>query len=591
MAVTRGRDPGGQRRRRRDGAGVGPGRGPRAGQLTGHDGPVSSVAVTADGTRAVTGGDDGTVRVWDLAAGREQAPAHRPRRPVCGRWRSPRTGPARSAAARTARCGCGTWPRAPSRPCSPATTGEVRAVAVTADGTRAVTGGARRHGAGVGPGRRPRAGPAHRPRPAGCGRWRSPRTGPGRSAAAGRRRCGCGTWPPAASRPSSPATPATCRRWRSPRTATRAVSGGSDGPVRVWDLATGREQAQLTGHAGAVSAVAVTADGARAVTGGDDGTVRVWDLATGRQQAQLTGHDGGGSGRWRSPRTGPRWRSAAATEAAVRVWDLAGTGQRAGPLTGHAGPVGAVAVTADGARAVSGGGDGTVRVWDLAAGPRAGRPHRPRRLGAVGGGHRGRDPGGQRRRATGRCGCGIWPPAAELVALTGHAGRCAVGGGHRGRDPRGQRRQRRHGAGVGPGRRPRAGPAHRPRRPGAGGGGHRRRDPGGQRRRGRHGAGVGPTSGSEVARWTGEFPIIGCTALSGRPIKIGVGQKQGPAVRARAARGEQRHLTSTSPADHARRQLRPQPADRASPSQHGATKQWLGRLELGPLGRLEVAPP
>ena len=36
------------------------------------------------------------------------------------------------------------------------------------------------------------------------------------------------------------------------------------------------------------------------------------------------------------------------------------------------------------------------------------------------------------------------------------------------------------------------------------------------------------TSGSEVARWPGEFPIIGCAALSGRPIKIGVGQKQGP---------------------------------------------------------------
>jgi WD40 repeat protein len=68
-----------------------------------------------------------------------------------------------------------------------------------------------------------------------------------------------------------------------------AVSGGDDGTVRVWDLATSRQQAMLTGHGGIVHAVAVTPDGSCAVSGGDDGTVRVWDLATSRQQATLTG--------------------------------------------------------------------------------------------------------------------------------------------------------------------------------------------------------------------------------------------------------------------------------------------------------------
>ena len=75
--------------------------------------------------RVVTGGDDGRVLVWDPA--------------------TPGTGPAELGRH----------------------DGRVKAVAVLADG-RVVTGGARRAGAGVGPGhsrRRPgRAGPPRRPR-------------------------------------------------------------------------------------------------------------------------------------------------------------------------------------------------------------------------------------------------------------------------------------------------------------------------------------------------------------------------------------------------------------------------------------------
>ena len=51
----------------------------------------------------------------------------------------------------------------------------------------------------------------------------------------------------------------------------------------------------------------------------------------------------------------------------MQVWDL-NTGTLAHTLTGHDGLVEAVAVTADGRRAVSGGYDVTVRVWDLEAG-------------------------------------------------------------------------------------------------------------------------------------------------------------------------------------------------------------------------------
>jgi WD40 repeat protein len=57
----------------------------------------------------------------------------------------------------------------------------------------------------------------------------------------------------------------------------------------------------------------------------------------------------------------------AGRDGTVRVWDLRiGTPERT--LEGHTGEVLAVAVTADGHRAISAGADGTVRVWDLRTG-------------------------------------------------------------------------------------------------------------------------------------------------------------------------------------------------------------------------------
>jgi len=55
-----------------------------------------------------------------------------------------------------------------------------------------------------------------------------------------------------------------------------AVSGSSDGGVAVWDLAGDGAPRALLGHSGAISAVAVTANG-RIVSASQDGTLRVWD--------------------------------------------------------------------------------------------------------------------------------------------------------------------------------------------------------------------------------------------------------------------------------------------------------------------------
>ena len=98
--------------------------------------------------------------------------------------------------------------------------------------------------------------------------------------------------------------------------------------MRVWDLATGTPVGEpLTGHTGAVCAVAVGALDGRPVviTGSGDGTVRVWDLATGtprRRPAHRPHRRGDGGGGRRSWTAGPRGHRGSG-DGTVRVWDLA----------------------------------------------------------------------------------------------------------------------------------------------------------------------------------------------------------------------------------------------------------------------------
>jgi WD40 repeat protein len=141
---------------------------------------------------------------------------------------------------------------------------------------------------------------------------------------------------------------------------TRAVSGGYDGTVIVWDLATGTVLHILPGHEARVMAVAVTGDGTRAVSGGYDGTVIVWDLATGTALHILPGHR---SAVRAVAVIGDGTRAVTSSWGRTVVWDLA-TGTRLRTLTGHY-RVWAMAVNGDGTQAVTGGDDNTAIVRDL----------------------------------------------------------------------------------------------------------------------------------------------------------------------------------------------------------------------------------
>jgi len=152
------------------------------------------------------------------------------------------------------------------------------------------------------------------------------------------------------------------------------ASGSNDRTVRLWSLATGRQISRpLSGRPGVVDSVAFSPDGNNLASGSTDGTVRLWDLATHHQIGRpLTGRSGPVNSVAFSP--GGKALATGSADGTVRLWDLATRQQIGGPLTGHSGPVLSVAFSPGGKTLASGSADDTIRLWDLATHRPIGRP-------------------------------------------------------------------------------------------------------------------------------------------------------------------------------------------------------------------------
>jgi RNA polymerase sigma factor (sigma-70 family) len=149
----------------------------------------------------------------------------------------------------------------------------------------------------------------------------------------------------------------------------RLVTACHDATVRVWDRATGRCRLTLRGVTDGVHVFAVAPDGKSLATGGNDMAVRVWDLGTGQVVRTLTGHkkdgkDGSVAALAFSP-DGKLLVSAGSHDKTVIFWDAA-TGKELRRVTQTG--VSQVAFSPDGKTLAAGGWDGTARLWDVVAG-------------------------------------------------------------------------------------------------------------------------------------------------------------------------------------------------------------------------------
>ncbi|MBE1494140.1 WD40 repeat protein [Amycolatopsis lexingtonensis] len=149
------------------------------------------------------------------------------------------------------------------------------------------------------------------------------------------------------------------------------VTGGGDGVVRIWDVATRRLIRSFSTSTRMIWTISISADGTQVFAGGDDGKLRQWDLTDGRL---LNTFPYPGSVRAMCVSLATDQVVWAGTDSSIQRASPEGTFKD--PLIGHTGWVHSLALTPDGTQLVSGGGDGTIRQWDLRSGLAVGEPIR-----------------------------------------------------------------------------------------------------------------------------------------------------------------------------------------------------------------------
>jgi WD40 repeat protein len=162
-----------------------------------------------------------------------------------------------------------------------------------------------------------------------------------------------------------------------------AASGAN---LQFWDMANLAPEAQprtLTGHTGAINALAFSRDGRWLASGSADRDARVWDMTAADPAATVTilrGHTDGVQTIAFSP--DGRWIATGSADTTARLWDLNGANPTSAEyiLRGHEEPISAILFTPDSLRVITASADTTARIWDLttvlpSANPRVLRGH------------------------------------------------------------------------------------------------------------------------------------------------------------------------------------------------------------------------
>ncbi|MEO8612823.1 MAG: AAA family ATPase, partial [Chloroflexota bacterium] len=146
---------------------------------------------------------------------------------------------------------------------------------------------------------------------------------------------------------------------------TGMISGSDDDTLILWSFESGQPVRRFVGHNARVTSVSVSPDGKEAVSSGEDNAVLVWDLGTAAILDRFMGHT--------SPVYGVAFAPdnahvlSASWDGTLRLWDL-DNGAQVHQFNGDTGQVLAVAYSPDGTQALSGGANNTIIQWDVKTG-------------------------------------------------------------------------------------------------------------------------------------------------------------------------------------------------------------------------------
>jgi WD40 repeat protein len=143
---------------------------------------------------------------------------------------------------------------------------------------------------------------------------------------------------------------------------SRIVTASDDDTSRIWEVTTGRQILTPLAHLGAVTSAAFSPDGVFVVTSSRDKTARIWESSSGRMLQVFRAHTDGLNSAMFSP---DRLRIVtASSDGTARIWDVA-SGREIEILRGHDDAVLSAAFSPDGKFVVTGSRDKTARIWSM----------------------------------------------------------------------------------------------------------------------------------------------------------------------------------------------------------------------------------
>jgi WD40 repeat protein/cytochrome c-type biogenesis protein CcmH/NrfG len=140
------------------------------------------------------------------------------------------------------------------------------------------------------------------------------------------------------------------------------VTGSADQTAKVWEVASGQELQTLREHSASVWSAAFSPDGRRVVTASADNTAKLWEVASGKELQTLRGHRADVNSAAFSP--DGRYIVTGSSDYTAKIWDVASE-EVLRTLSGHSDWVRSAAFSPDGYYLVTGSLDKTAKVWQF----------------------------------------------------------------------------------------------------------------------------------------------------------------------------------------------------------------------------------